>query len=119
MTRETLERNTTLQSGRGLNIDEIGRCRNNLRPEVRGKGSSDHHCTSSLKKMTMLTFSHAILSMRTGTRELSKGALLSQNTTQVLGDILTSRVNTKRTNRHRVPSKNHGYKALNMERTSL
>jgi hypothetical protein len=32
--------------------------------------------------MTMLTLGDTILSMRTGIRKLSKGALLSKNTTQ-------------------------------------
>jgi hypothetical protein len=35
MTRETLERYTTLQSGRGLNVNEVTRRSDNLSPEMR------------------------------------------------------------------------------------
>jgi hypothetical protein len=48
--------------------------------------------------MTMLTLGDAILSMRAGTRKLSEGALLSKDTTKVLGDILTSRISTEHAN---------------------
>jgi hypothetical protein len=109
---ETLERNGTLKGSRRLNINEIGRGRDSLSPEMRWKRRSDHHRTSSLKEMAMLTLSHAILSMRTRTRELGEGALLSKNTTQMLGDILTSRISTEHTNRRRKLSKNHGCKTL-------
>jgi hypothetical protein len=94
-TGETLERNTTLQGGRRLNINEINRCRDSLRLEMRRKRRGNHHCTSGLKKMTMLMLSNAILSMCARAGELSKIALLSKNTTQLLGDILTSRVSTE------------------------
>jgi hypothetical protein len=67
---------------------------------------------SGLKKMTMLTLSNVILSMCTRTGELSKSALLSKNTTQLLGDILTSRVSTEHTNRCRKLSEDHGRKTL-------
>ncbi|KAK1661468.1 hypothetical protein QYE76_049627 [Lolium multiflorum] len=62
------------------------------------KRRSNHHSTGGLKKMTMLTLGDAILSMRAGTRKLSKGALLSKDTTKVLGDILTSRISTEHAN---------------------
>jgi hypothetical protein len=67
---------------------------------------------SNLKKMTMLMLSNAILSMGTRTGELSKSALLSKNTTQLLGDILTSRVSTEHTNRCRKLSADHSRKTL-------
>jgi hypothetical protein len=73
--RRTLERNTTLQSCRGLNIDEIGGRGNSLSLKVRQKRSSDHQCTSRLERVTMLVLGHAILSMSTRTRELSKSTL--------------------------------------------
>jgi hypothetical protein len=79
---------------------------------MRQKRGRDHHRTSNLKKMTMLTLRNAILSMRTRTRELSESALLSKNTPQMLGDILTNRVSTKHTNRYRELSVNHGNKEL-------
>jgi len=66
-TSETLQRNTTLQSSRWLNVDEIGGCRNSLSPKMGWKGSSNHQRTSRLKQMTMLTFGNAILSMSTRT----------------------------------------------------
>jgi hypothetical protein len=62
--------------------------------------------------MTMLTLSNAILSMAARTRELSKSALLSKNTTQLLGDILTSRVSTEHMNRCRKLSEDHSRKTL-------
>jgi hypothetical protein len=40
--------------------------------------------------MAMLALSHAILSMSAGTGELSESPLLSEKTTQHLGDILSS-----------------------------
>jgi hypothetical protein len=62
--------------------------------------------------MTMLTLSNAILSMGARTGELSKSALLSKNTTQLLGDILTSRVSTEYTNRCRKLREDHSRKTL-------
>jgi len=62
--------------------------------------------------MTMLTLGDTILSMGAGTRELSKGALLSKDATQVLGDILSCRISTKNTNRRGILSTNHGRKTL-------
>jgi hypothetical protein len=62
--------------------------------------------------MTMLTLSNAILSMGARTGEQSKSALLSKNTTQLLGDILTSRVSTEHTNRCRKLSEDHSLKTL-------
>jgi hypothetical protein len=62
------------------------------------KRRGNHHSTGGLKKMTMLTLGDAILSMRAGTRKLSEGALLSKDTTKVLGDILTSRISTEHAN---------------------
>jgi hypothetical protein len=77
-TKKALERNTTLQSSRRLNIDEIGGSENNLSPKVRWKRSGNHQRTGHLKKVTMLALSHAILSPSTRTRELSKSTLLSK-----------------------------------------
>jgi hypothetical protein len=65
-----------------------------------------------LKNMTMLTLGNTILSMCIGTRKLSKGALLSKNTTQVLRDILTSRISTEHMNGQGILSVDHGRKAL-------
>src|SRR4051812_32128181 len=79
---------------------------------MRRKGRSNHHDTSGLKKMVVLTLSNAILGMCAGTRELSEGTLLSKNTSQHLGDILTSRINTKHTNGCRILSMDHGRKTL-------
>ena len=62
--------------------------------------------------MTMLTLGDTILSMGAGTQELSEGALLSKDTTQVLGDILISRISTKYTNGGRILSTDHGRKTL-------
>jgi hypothetical protein len=67
---------------------------------------------SGLKKMTMLMLNNAILSMGARTRELSKSALLSKNTTQLLGDILTSRVSMEHMNRCRKLSEDHSRKTL-------
>jgi hypothetical protein len=111
-TRKTLERNATLKGSRRLNVNEVSRCSDSLSPEMRRKRGSNHHSTGSLKNMTMLTFGDTILSMGAGTRELSKGTLLSKNTTQVLGDILSCRISTKDTNRRGILSTNHGNKAL-------
>jgi hypothetical protein len=69
--------------------------------------------------MAMLTLSYAILSMRTRTRELSKSTLLSKNTAQMLGDILTSRVSTVHTNMRRKLGKNYGCKTLIFGKNSL
>jgi hypothetical protein len=77
-----LERNGTTKSSRRLHINDIGRGIDSLGPEMRWKRRKGNHRTSSLKKMTMLTLSHVILSMHTMTRELSEGTLLSKNTTQ-------------------------------------
>jgi hypothetical protein len=85
-----LERNATLKGIRRLNVNEVSRYSDSLNPEMRPKRGSNHHSTGSLKNMTMLTLGDTILSMGAGTRELSKGALLSKNTTQVLGDILSA-----------------------------
>ena len=62
--------------------------------------------------MTMLTLSHTILSVGAGTRELGKGALLSENTAQNLGDILSSRVSAKDTDRRGELCEDHSSKAL-------
>jgi hypothetical protein len=67
---------------------------------------------SGFKKMTMLTLSNGILSMCARTGELSESALLSKNTTQLLGDILTSRVSTEHMNRCRKLSEDHDRKTL-------
>jgi hypothetical protein len=65
-----------------LNIDEIGGSENSLSPKVRRKISGNHQRTGRLKKVMMLTLSHAILSMSTRTRELSKSTLLSKKRAQ-------------------------------------
>jgi hypothetical protein len=62
--------------------------------------------------MAMLTLSNTVLGMRTGIGELSESALLSKNTTQQLGDILTSRVSMKHTNGCRILNADHGRKTL-------
>src|SRR4051812_36155654 len=79
---------------------------------MRRERRSNHHGTSGIKKMAMLTLSNAILGMCARTGELSKGALLSKNTSQHLGDILTSRISTKHTNVGRILSTDHGRKTL-------
>jgi hypothetical protein len=62
--------------------------------------------------MAMLAVSHAILSVSAGTGELSESPLLSEKTTQQLGDILSSRISSKNTNRHGELGVNHGSKSL-------
>jgi hypothetical protein len=62
--------------------------------------------------MAMLVLSHTILSVSAGTGELSESPLLSEKTTQHLGDILSSRISSKNTNRHRELGVNHGSKSL-------
>src|SRR3954468_10087511 len=79
---------------------------------MRRERRSNHHSASGLKKMTMLTLSNAILGMCARTGELSKGALLRKNTSQHLGDILTSRISTKHTNGCRILSTDYGRKTL-------
>jgi hypothetical protein len=58
--------------------------------QVREKRGGDHHRLRRLKKVTMLALSHTILSMSTRTRELSKSTLLSKESSQRMGYILTS-----------------------------
>jgi hypothetical protein len=111
-TKNPLKMNGTLKSSRRLHINDIGRGRGSLGPEMRQKIRSNHHRTSNLKKMTMLMLSHAILSMRTRTRELSESTMLSKNTTQMLGDVLNSRVSMEHANRYRKLGKKHGCKTL-------
>jgi hypothetical protein len=60
--------------------------------------------------MTMLTLSYAILSMRTKKRELSESTMLSKNTAQMLGDVLTSIVGTEHMDRRIKLGKNLGAK---------
>jgi hypothetical protein len=48
-TRKDLERNTTLQSSRGLNIDKIGGSGNSLSSKVRRKRSGNHQRMGHLK----------------------------------------------------------------------
>jgi hypothetical protein len=79
---------------------------------MRQKRRSNHHGTSGLKKMMMFTLSNTILSMGAPRGELSKSALLSKNTTQLFGDILTSRVSMEHTNRCRKLSEDHCRKTL-------
>jgi hypothetical protein len=95
-----------------VNVNEINRCRNSLSPKMRRKRRSNHHGMSGLKKMTMLMLSNSILNMGARTGELGKIALLSKNTTQMLGDILTSRISTEHMNRCRKLSEDHSRKAL-------
>jgi hypothetical protein len=75
--KKTLERNTTLQSSRWLDIDEIGGSGYSSSLKVRWKGGSDHHRTRCLKKVMVLAFSHTILSVSTKTRKLGKSTLFS------------------------------------------
>jgi hypothetical protein len=79
---------------------------------MRRKRGSDHHRTSRLKQVEMIALSHAILSVCARAEELGKSALLSKKTMQILGDILTSRVSLKHTNRRGKLSVNHGRKTL-------
>jgi hypothetical protein len=62
--------------------------------------------------MAMLALSHAILSVSAGTGELGESPLLSEKTTQQLGDILSSRISSKNTNRRGELGVNHGSKSL-------
>jgi DNA-binding Xre family transcriptional regulator len=109
---ESLERNATLKGGRRLDINEIVRGRDSLSPAMRRKRGGNYHRTSSLKKMMVLTLSNVILGMRIRSRELRKSTVLSKNTTQMLGDILTNRISTTHTNICRELSENHGCKTL-------
>jgi hypothetical protein len=97
-TGETLERDATWEGSRRLDVNEVSRCSNSLSPEMWQKRKSNHHSTGGLKNMMMLTLGDTILSMRTGIRKPSKGALLSKNTSQVLRDILNSRISTEHMN---------------------
>jgi hypothetical protein len=60
----------------------------------------------------MVTLNNDILNMRTRTRELSESALLRKNTTQMVGDILTRKINMKHMNMYREMSVNHGNQTL-------
>ena len=60
----------------------------------------------------MLALNHAILSMSTRIRELSRSTLLSKDSTQQLGDIFSTRVITEYKTRRRELSVNHGIKTL-------
>jgi hypothetical protein len=62
--------------------------------------------------MAMLALSHAILSMSARTGELSKSPLLSEKSTQHLGDIHPSRISLKDTNRCRELGVDHDRKWL-------
>jgi hypothetical protein len=62
--------------------------------------------------MVMLALSHAILSVSARTGELSESPLLSKKTTQQLGDILSSRISSKKSNRRGELGVNHGSKSL-------
>jgi hypothetical protein len=62
--------------------------------------------------MAIFALSHAILSVSAGTGELSESPLLSEKTTQHLGDILSSRISSKNMNRHGELGVNHGSKSL-------
>jgi hypothetical protein len=62
--------------------------------------------------MAMLALSHAILSVSAGIGELSESPLLSEKTTQHLGDILSSRISSKNTNGLGELGLNHGSKSL-------
>lgn len=65
-----------------------------------------------LKKVTMLALINTILSMSTWTRELSKCAILSKESTQQMRDILTSRICPEDMGRSGKLSMNHGGKFL-------
>jgi hypothetical protein len=56
-TKKPLERNGTLKSSKRLHINEIGGGRDSLGLEMWQTRRSNHHGTSSLKKMMMLTLS--------------------------------------------------------------
>jgi hypothetical protein len=62
---------------------------------MRWKRGGNHQHMGRLKHMTMLALSHAILSVSVGIGELSESPLLSEKTTQQLGDILSSRISSK------------------------
>lgn len=104
------ERNVTLQRGR-QNVDQIDGSRNSLSPNVKQKRRDDHQCTSRLK-VKMFALINAILSMSTRTRELSKCALLSKESTQHMREILTSKICTEDTDRSGKLGMNHGAKLL-------
>jgi hypothetical protein len=65
-----------------LNIDKIGGSGNNLNPKVRQKRNGNYQHIGHLKKVSMLALSHAILSMSTRTRELSKSILVNKKSAQ-------------------------------------
>jgi hypothetical protein len=60
----------------------------------------------------MLPLSDPVLSMRTRTRKLSKGTLISEVATMSRGDVFTSRVSAKSPNRRSKLSTNHSGKLL-------
>jgi hypothetical protein len=62
--------------------------------------------------MAMLALSHAILSVSARIGELRESPLLSEKTTQYLGDILSSRISSKNMNRRGELGVNHGSKSL-------
>ena len=63
-------------------------------------------------KVTILVLINTILSMCTWTRELSKCALLSKESTQQMRDILTSKICTEDMGMSGKLSMNHGGKLL-------
>ena len=91
--------------------DELDEGGDRLGPKVWRKRVNVHP-QMSLKKFMMLALSHAILSMSTRIRELSKSTLLSKDSQQQLGDIFSTRVITKYKTRRRELIVNHGMKTL-------
>jgi hypothetical protein len=62
--------------------------------------------------MVMFSFSNTILSMSTRTRELSKSTIWGQKLSKSIGQILTTRVRAKNSNRCRKLCVNHANKGL-------
>lgn len=81
-TSETLKRDASLKSRRGLPIDKKGSGRDSFSPKLRWDMSSKHESTSCLKEMTVHALSDTILSMSTRTRILRERAFLSKKTTK-------------------------------------
>ena len=70
MIKEKLQGNATLHSNGWVKVDEIGR---SGQPQPKSEAKERLIINAShLKKVTMVGLSHAILSMSTRTRELSK-----------------------------------------------
>jgi hypothetical protein len=92
-----------------LLIDEID-CSGFL-PEMSGNKRGNEKHSSGPYWMMMFAF-NTILSMSTGTRELSKSALIWQKLKEGFIQILINRVGTEDSNRSRKLSMNHASKRL-------